>query len=382
MVLEQLWRAVPGLENAVRQQPLAADRESAWVMLRALLQAPAPSTATTLPNGIIDQVSDIAAALGLVDRLDPDLGGVGNAGLWLGVAGGRADLLVVAHLDRLTFGIDEIRENGRSAGVLAVSASGAFTDMARTPARAFRLERGRLAMAARGTMRADERGLEFQAEDGSLLPTDLITLDGRPHRQGDWVRSGGIDNAAGVLSALGAAAVLRRVEEALLEYDRRCVFVFPDRQDFSLAALMAAGPALSPTLGALIVDVQPVAADGPGTGVQHEGGAAYVLSGRDGLIVPLNYRQLTRALAQALNDARPGTAQLRRLPQRTDTRTDCGVFHERILGYAGPPISQTQAGEETVHLQDIQASVWWLACYIAVVLNLAPGVAGEYALGR
>ncbi len=380
MVLEQLWRAVPGLESAIRQQPLAADREASWVMLRSLLQAFAPSTGTTLPNSILDQVSDIAAAFGLADRLEADLGGVGNAGLWLGVAGGQADVLVVAHLDRQTFRVDRLEDDDRSARLMPVCIAKPYAVVASVPGRALRMQDGRLEVGARGRLHADAQGVFFQAEEGLLLPSDLITVDGNPRRQGDRVSGGGLDNAAGVLSALGAAAALRRVEETLLEYDRRCLFVFPDRQDYSLTTLMAACPALRPALGAIIVDVVEAedAGEQPGTG------AVCVLAGSraDGLVVPLNYQQLAQTLAVALNDARPASVQLRRACPEEWLGTASGAWRERVLGYIGPAINRARPGNETMHLPDIQAVVWWLACYIAAVLNLAPEVTGQYALGR
>ncbi|NPV67993.1 MAG: hypothetical protein HPY64_12685 [Anaerolineae bacterium] len=380
MVLEQLWRAVPGLESAIRQQPLAADREAAWVMLRSLLQAFAPSTGTTLPNGILDQVSDIAAAFGLADRLEADLGGVGNAGLWLGVAGGRVDLLVVAHLDRQTFRIERVEEDGQSARLVPVCTTMPCAEAVSAPGRALRLQDGRLEVGARGHLRADRQGVSFQAEEGLLLPSDLVTPDGNPRRQGDRVSGGGLDNAAGVLSVLGAAAALRRVEETLLEYDRRCLFVFPDRQDYSLTALMAMCPALRPTLGTIIVDVVGTV----GTGVRPGAGAVCVLAGSqaDGLVVPLNYQQLAQPLAEALNDIRPGSVQLWRACPEEWLGAVSRSLRERVLGYIGPAISKTRPGDETVHLPDIQAVAWWLACYIAAVLNLAPEVTRQYALGR
>lgn len=380
MVLEQLWRAVPGLESAIRQQPLATDREATWVMLRSLLQAFAPSTGTTLPNGILDQVSDIAAAFGLADRLEADLGGVGNAGLWLGVAGGQADLLVVAHLDRQTFRIDRVEPDGRLARLTPVCTTMPFVEVASAPGRALRMQDGRLEVGARGRLQADRQGIFFQVEEGQLSPSDLITADGNLRRQGDRVSGGGLDNTAGVLSALGAAAALRRVEESLLEYDRRCLFVFPDRQDYSLTALMAASPALRPVLGTIIVDV----VGATDAGARPGAGAVCVLTGSqaDGLIVPLNYQQLAQMLAVALNDARPGSVQLWHACPEEWPDAASGSLRERVLGYIGPVISKARPGDETVHLPDVQAVVWWLACYIAAVLNLAPGVTGQYALGR
>ncbi len=384
MGLEQLWRAVPGLENAIRRQPLAVDREATWVMLRALLQAYAPSTGTTLPNAIVDQVSDIAAAFGLVDRLDPELGGIGNAGLWLGVAGGRVDLLVVAHLDRLTFWIEALDPDGRNARVLPVGTAATFEALPPAPAVALRLEDGRLGEAAQGYLQADQRGMRFQTESGTLLPSDLITFSRKPQRRGDRIQGVGIDNAAGVLCALGVAAVLRRVEEILLEYDRRCLFVFPDRRDFSLTALMAAKPALCPRLGVVVVDVQRVAAGAADTGAMHGAGTAYSLSNehREGLLVPLNYRQLTHMLANDLNTARPASVQQGLSGTLAGDMADSDAWRGRILGYMGPPVSQPHPGDEAIHLHDVQATVWWLACYVAAILNLAPEIAGQYALGR
>ena len=78
MLLEQVWGAVRGLQDAVDRQPLVADRDLVWQMLRQLMASPAPATGAMLPGGIFDEVTDIAAALGLADRLEAASGLVGR----------------------------------------------------------------------------------------------------------------------------------------------------------------------------------------------------------------------------------------------------------------------------------------------------------------
>ncbi len=112
MLLEHLLHVIPTLDEAIRHQSVVADRERSWLALKQLLQANAPSTGAALPGGIIDQMTDIAAVFGLADRLENDLAGPGNPGLFIGVVKPQADLIVVAPLDRLTLRIS--REIGRA----------------------------------------------------------------------------------------------------------------------------------------------------------------------------------------------------------------------------------------------------------------------------
>jgi hypothetical protein len=54
----------------------------------------------------------------------------------------------------------------------------------------------------------------------------------------------------------------------------------------------------------------------------------------------------------------------------------------RVLGLIGSPLTDPHTGQETAHLGDIQAGVWWLAHFLVAALNLVPDLTPRYALGR
>ncbi len=378
-ILELLWQTIPELQEAINHHPLITDRENIWVLLRQLMVANAPSGGAALPGAIFDQVTDIAAAFGLADRLDSTLAGAGNPGLWLGVAKEHVDLLVVAYLDGLTYRVRSLRD-GRTALLTPVGAGNWPDEMAQTPARSLRFDAtsGRLRVAGTGTLTPLGDELKFELQEGSLSWQDLITLDLKPRRQEDWVRGSGVDNSASVLCALAAAAILRRVEETLLEHDRRCLFVFPDYRGPCLPRFSGGrnGDALVPALGTVVVEGQPVVSEG----LQYEAGAAYsFVSDRCyAPLVPPNYQQFTRDL----NAAFPGAVQYNPLAGARQMETGLACSPGRVLGFTGPPRSHLHAGQEIVYLKDIQATVWWLSCFLPFVLNLVPAVSARYALGR
>lgn len=382
MLLEQLWREIPELEPVIRQQVLVSDREQTWLLLRQLMLAHAPSTGAGLPGGVIDQVSDIAAVFGLADRLVPNLAGSGCPGMWLGVAKDAADLLVVAPLDRLTFRPTRVIDD-LTAELAPICVSRSLADIAQSPAKGLRFDpdRGRLAVAAQGQIVPFNEKLRFRAERGTVTWTDAITLDLVPQRQNDWVRGSGLDNAAGVLCALATASALRGVEEALLEHNRRCLFVFPDRRDVDLQSLLSRGwGSMQPGLGTVLIEG--LTAD-QARGPRHEAGAGYAFSNGKacGLHVPLNYQQLTSDLDASFQNLLSDVAQFSVIGQ--DGLADGELVHSRrIMGLMGPPLGRPHAGQETVHLEDMAASVWWMSAFVTLVLNLVPSVTARYALGR
>lgn len=382
MLLEGLWRVLPRLERAIARQALVADREQAWLLLRQLMLAAAPSTAAALPGSIVDQLIDVAAVFGLADRLEPDFAGMGNPGLWLGVAKDEVDLLVIAPLDRLTFRVVQMLGDDL-ARVAPIGRRMRRENMAESPARAFRLnvERGQLVTSVVGQLIPGEEGVLFRAERGSLGICDLITFDLQPRQQGDWVRGSGLDNAAGTLAVLGAGAVLRQIEEALLEHNRRCVLVFPDRSDFDVSTFVAkgAGSVMRPTLGSVLVGGIPVH---DGSGPHYEAGMAFAFATAGGApqVVPHNYQQLAFDLATAFEQLVPGIGQY--VPSDAMPENLGGRGLGRVLGLMGLPLSQPHAGQEIAHLKDLAASVWWISAFVALALNLVPQVGARYALGR
>jgi hypothetical protein len=384
MLLEQLWQDVPELPNHIRRQALVADAESVWVMLRQLMLAAAPSTGAVLPGSIFEQVSDIAAAFGLADRLDIGLGGAGCAGLWLGVAKEQVDLVVLTHLDQLTFRVQRLRD-ANTALVEPVCVPHVSDEVAPAPARSFRFDaqRGRMVLAAQGQLNLSSAGeYSFEIEKGSLTPLDLITLALQPRRQGNWVRGSGLDNAAGILTALAVASILREIEEVLLEHNRRCLFIFPDRQDFMPDMLWtnSLGQNIHPQFGTVVVDGQIIADES----MQYEAGIGYAFSSAQqaGLFVPANYQQLTWDLAGTFEASMSAIAQYNYVVTTGGYQRGSGDYRGRVLGLMGPPVSSPHAGQEIVHIKDIQAGIWWLSYYLPLVLGLVPPVSAAYALGR
>jgi hypothetical protein len=381
MVLDHVWQAVPNLEQAIRKQMLVDNRDSLWIVLRQLLEAHAPSTGVTLPGAIFDQVSDIAAMFGLADRLDPNIGGAGIPGLWLGVAKEQVDLVVVARLDRLTLRIQQFLEPSTAVVVPACGFDLQGYD-AQYPAKAVRFdpESGKLGVSARGKLSHGQNGLCFEAEQGALDWQDVILLEPLSRRQGDWVRGAGLDNAAGVLCALGTAAIIRRIEEHLLEFDQRCLFIFPDHRDHLMRTLVNLNQQtpLAPLIGTVFVEGQ-YAQEALG-GVRYEAGAAYAFGSSRGLFIPMNYQQLTRDLAAAFGRLNPSTAQYNPAGQ-SQAFPGAEACSHRVLGLMGPPLGEQHVGLEVANLKDMQACVWWLSAYLAVVLNLVPSLTARYVLG-
>ena len=383
MLLEQLWREIPTLEAAIRQQALVADREQAWTLLRQLMMANAPSGGAVLPGAIIDQISDIAAVFGLADRLEPDLAGPGNPGVWLGVAKEVADLVIVSPLDRLTYRIEHLVDD-RTATISPMCVGDISEEIGQAPAKALRYDaqRGRLGIGATGQVVPRDGKLYFRAERGVVSWADKITLDLVPRRKGDWVRGSGLDNVVAVLGTLAVGAALRQVEEALLEHNRRCVIVFPDRRDFDLGALhnWHSGGSLQPLLGTVLVESYVVDQE---QGPHYEGGIAYSFGSatRRGVMVPVNYQQLACDLDVAFSQIMPMIAQFAGAALE-NSRCSGVSYNQRILGVMGPPLSRPHVGQEIVHLADVAAEVWWMVAYVALVLNLVPSATAQYALGR
>ncbi len=385
-LVEQLWQAVPGLQSAIVRQPLVQDREQAWVLLRQLMLAHAPTAGVTLPGAIFDQVTDIAASFGLADRLGPHLAGTGNPGLWVGVEKEWADLVVVAHLDRPTFRVSMLHGPHTATLSPVDGPGGAFTSSA---ARALRYDPDarKLRVVAQGRVRLVEgaapSALLFETDSGAVSALDMILLELPPVREGALVHGSGLDNCAGVLAALGAAAILREVEEVLVEQNRRCLFVFSGRQSVLPGAVGlrgSASAAVPPSLGMVLVDVLTV---GHGTPVSLGEGTCFTFAEEreGGLLVPPHYRRLTQDLAQALVGW-PLSVEARRF-QGMPSHSQCSASHPaQIVSLTGPPIQTTPSGGETMHLGDLQTAVKWLACLLPIVLNLVPAITVRYALGH
>jgi hypothetical protein len=224
----------------------------------------------------------------------------------------------------------------------------------------------------------DGPGCVFRPSGGRLSYSDTVTLDTPLYRQHDLARGTGVGNCASVLMALGAAAVLRQIEEALLERDRRCVFVFWDRQGGWPYAYSTRGALsrMTPALGSVVVDGHLVGQ----AGVEVDAGVACAMhaTGLPHMLVPINYQQLTADLMDALNQVRAGSVQLDAgyLPG-----IEADSWQSRVLGLLGPPVTDSFMEPEQVSL-GISNPCIWLSLYLVSVLNLVPDIVAHYSLGR
>jgi hypothetical protein len=385
MPFKTLHEALPALQNSLDDLPALHDSEQVWDMLRRLLVAHAPSGGANLLGGIGDEITVLADALGLRDRVKPYLGTTGNTAIWLGADKPHADLVVMAHMDRPSFRVQD-----RDAGILFPICANRFpAGEYRIPAKAVRFEKGRLVVGAAGMVASDKGAdrelIRFETRRGELAWHDTVLIDVNPARDGDTVVGTGLDNSLGVLTVLLVAAALHGVEDAMRERERRCLIVFTDQEEgppdgfFGHGAARLAYELDAPTYGCVIVDAHNA---GMEHGVQLGQGMSHGLAsnwGR-GSIVPPNYMALATDLAANLNTAHPGTVQLNTgYLSRSD---DMALSRwTRVLGLAGPPMTGAHTGHETAHLSDIQHGVRWLAHFIPAVLNLAPALTPRYALG-
>lgn len=382
MPFETLNRALPLLQTSLTEQPAINDLDALWELLQRLLVAHAPSGGANLLGGIGDDIAFLADNLGLRDRVKPHLGSTGNTAIWLGADKPAVDLVVVAHMDRPSFRVRSLDD-----GTLYPICANRFpAGDYRVAAKAVRFERGRLVVGAQGMIIFNDETLRFEAARGKLAWHDTILIDVNPVRDENSVLGTGLDNSLGVLIALLTARVLRGVEDAMRERERRCLFVFTDHEEgppdgffgHGAARLMYTMP--PPTYGCVIVDVH-------NTGEKYQPemgrGASHATASKFGAgsIVPPNYHALAVDLAAGINAARPDTVQMN---YGYLSRSDDMILGRwaRILGLIGPAMTNPHTAQENARLDDVQDTVWWLSYYLCAALNLAPDLTPRYALGR
>ena len=186
------------------------------------------------------------------------------------------------------------------------------------------------------------------------------------------MRGSGVFHASGVLMALGTAALLRQSEEALLEQNRSCLFLFWDSQGGEIDMRW------QPTCGTVLVEGQ-LAHDAALLALEAGVAYAHQVDGVHGPWTPMNYQQLTHELAASFASYRPGGVQCNAAQRAIGTSP---ASLRRVIGVMGPPVSQLIGDDERASLRDIQAGVAWLAVYLAAVLNLVPDITVRYALER
>lgn len=386
MPIDILNQALPALSESLKQQPAVNEVGPLWEMLKRLLAAHAPAGGANLLGGIGDDIAVLADGLGLRDRFISHLGSTGNSAIWLGSDKSTADLVVVAHMDRPSFRVKLLDQ----AILYPLCANRFPAGEYRVPAKAVRFERGRLVVRAEGMLVSRKNdpteSLHFEVKRGQLAWQDTILMDVHPVLDGDKVIGSGLDNSAGVLVTLLAAAVLRGIETVLRERERRCLFVFTDQEEGPPSGMFGHGAARlthalpPPTYGAVIVDVHDA---GPDTVPQLGNGVSYSAASKWGVgsIVPPNYFSLAVDMAESFNQIRPTTVQLNTGYQ---SRSDDMILGQwtRILGLSGPPIMEAHTGQETARLGDLQDSVWWLTYLLPALMNLVPDLTPRYALAR
>jgi putative aminopeptidase FrvX len=383
-MLNELWRAAPALKTAFADEQLVLAESWQWRALAQLMRAHAPSGGAGLPGGIADDIDALVTGIGLADRYLPRIGSTGNAGIWLGADKQNVDLVIAAHMDRPSFRVSEI-----AGGTLYPICANRFpAQRLETPGKALRFERERMIVGARGMIvseRADgTETLRFRISEGELRWQDTITIEAEPVLNDGEIRGTGLDNALGVLVALGAAALLRAAEDDLIARNRRLLIVFTDQEEGNPAAFFGHGAARlahaiePPTVGVIVVDAQTALPDGAialGAGAAH--GA--ISSWGRGSIVPPNAVALALDLSEAINRARPGTVQINNgYISRSD---DLALSRwTQILALIGPPMRDAHTAYESAALADISSTIWWLVNYTGAALALAPELARRYAL--
>jgi hypothetical protein len=378
IMLDTIYQTVPGLQTALLTHPYLTGTERLASDLQRVLLALAPSGGTWLPGAIAGEIHTIAAGLGLGDHFIPRLGSTGNAALWLGEPGEKADIILSAHMDRPSFRVRDAA-SGELYPMCAIRIPG---EAYRAGAKALRFVDGRLQVSAQGDLLLEDRDgqivIHFETAKGELGWQDSVVMDAVPLLQDGIISGTGLDNCQGVMVALGAAYALRSLS------GRRVLVVFSDLEEgipdayFAHGAARLAGLLPAPTYGAISVDAHTAGAhDGPAIG----GGACFgTVSGWSrGSIVPPNYIALGIDLAHALNAAQPGSVQL--YPGYLSRSDDVPLGRwTQVLGMIGAPMLAPHTVSERVALGDMQRTIAWLALYTAAALALAPELARKYAL--
>ncbi|MCC7446612.1 MAG: hypothetical protein IT324_04310 [Anaerolineae bacterium] len=383
-MLQSIQHAVPGLTEALHTTPLVNESGFIWDYLRRLLLAHAPSGGCNLPGAIQDEITDMVRALGLADRYLPRIGSTGNAGIWLGADKPQADVIVVSHMDRPSF-----RVGAAGDGSLYPICAFRFpVGTYKVPAKAVHFEGGKLTVGARGTLIAENsdgrQTLRMIVADGELRWYDTVLMDVEPTLLNDLIQGTGLDNCLGVITMLGAVAVLRKVEAVLRDHNRRCLFVFTDQEEGIPEAYFGHGAARltyavpPPTFGCIIADAHTVTPGGPlvlGDGASHGNISAW----SRGSVVPPNYLTLAIDLSAELNQQRSHTVQMNTGYLSRSDDMPLGRWTQ-ILGMIGAPMTDAHTGHERASLSDLPSAMWWLSHFTVAVLAINMELVQTYAL--
>ena len=386
MLITQIDQVAPALGQTLRTLAPVHDADALWPLLERLLTAHAPSGGAALAGGIGDVIATLADELGLAGRVHP-LGATGNVALRVGSEGQTPDVVIVAHMDRPSYRV----QDAVSGAIFPISATRFPHGEYRVPAKAVRVQDGRLVVGAEGTLIAQtpDNGavtLRFETTHGALDWRDTVLMNPSPKRTGARVVGTGLDNCLGTLTALLSAAALRAVEPQLQELGLQCLFVFSDLEEGPPQGFFGHGAARltyavpPPKRGCVVVDAQTV---GEGPGPALGGGVNYGAAsgwGR-GSVVPPHALALALDLIADFDVHRPGTVT----PNRGYISRSDDMALTRwapVLALVGPPITDPHTGFEAAQLGDIQGGAWYLAYFLAAMLGIAPEIAARYALRR
>ncbi|MEZ4666336.1 MAG: hypothetical protein R3E39_00210 [Anaerolineae bacterium] len=366
--------------SALLAQHPFQDDDQLWATLRRLLRAHAPSGGAWLPGAIVDDIQAVCVDMGFGDHFVRQIGATGNAGMAFGADKAVADIIILAHMDRPTYRVRSVND-----GLLYPMCATRFpTSEYRVGAKALRFIDGRMQVSARGILVTEDGGktVSLQVTEGELAWHDTVTMDVEPTLEDGQIQGTGLDNCLGVVSALGLAIVLGRIESELVTADRRCLLVFTDQEEgvpeayFGHGAARLAYAALPPSVGCIIVDAQNVSdALKPGAGVGHGTVSAW----SRGSVVPPNLIALALDLSEAVNEKHPNTVQMNTGYLSRSDDMPLGRWSQ-ILGMIGAPLLEPHTGEERADLSDVRCAYQWLSYFALAAIGLDAQTSHAYAL--
>ena len=358
---------IKSLLNRVSADP-DYSAEAVFSRLSRLLEAPAPTNSCLLPGAVGPVIRDIASELEL--RCVP-IGATGNLGIEIGDPTAELDLLVSAHMDRPCFRVLDARERSLYP-LCAIRVPGAEYEC---EGDALRYTDEELEVAAGGRLhfrKADDGyHISFRPDGGELRWGDTVAMRAAPEIRDGLIVGTGLDNAIGVLLALlSTRALSEYAPDAIAR--RRILFAFTDQEEGPPIGLFGQGAARlahvlpPPRLGFINIDghnADEKTGHRPGVGASH----AFVSGDGRGSVVPMNYQALAESLAEAVNQARPGTA---RLNYSYVSRSDDMLLAtwSRPVGLTGVIVANAHTTEEMAALSDIVAAAHWIPAFIRHVL--------------
>lgn len=368
----------------------APEPQSVWQTLTQVLGGFSPSSGCDLPGAVGDTISNLAAQLVPEGTIVRNLRYTGNIALQLGPPSEHPDLVIVAHMDRPSYRVRAIAENG-TGELFPICAIRLPAGAYRTGARAFRFEGGELVAGATGSFVAEPKpspesghSLYFEASEGHLTYWDTVVLDTPPtlDEASGQIISTGLDNALGVTVSLLTAGAVAQIAQDL---GRSCWFVFTDHEEgppdgyfFSQGADRLTRAVAPPRIGVINVDAHNAGDNLP---VKVAQGASYSITGGDGKgsVVPPNYASLLRYLGEHLNNA-----ELARVQHNNGylSRSDDMPLHRwsRLLALIGPPLMHAHTGYETANLNDVVDAISLLTHVVALALGASQAATKGYHL--